>query len=54
MAVINNCDVYLTDGRTIEDTSVLFKDNGYIRTGKDRTYNYYPPHMVKAIQTTHE
>lgn len=48
MSVIGPCDVYLNDGRVIENEMVLFKDNGWIRIGEEY-YQYMPPQKIKCI-----
>lgn len=50
MSRLKSCRVYLSDGRVIEDTTVLFRENGWIRIGsRDEEYTYRPPHTVQAV-----
>jgi hypothetical protein len=54
MGVLSDCTVLLTDGRTLREADVLFRDNGYIRVGSDGEVSYFPPHMVQRVDYERE
>jgi hypothetical protein len=50
MGVIGPCDVVLTTGEVIEDTAVLFRDNGWVRLGWEGSVTFLPPHIIESIE----
>lgn len=55
MSVIENCTVYVETSRAvIEDTSVLFKDSGFVRVGDGPEYTYYPRESINKIEYERE
>jgi len=49
MPVIDNCTVQLAGGDSLDEVSVLFKDNGWIRVTYDDHYIYFPPDEVTEV-----
>lgn len=50
MSVLQDCDVYFYDGNVLEGTSVLFRDNGWVRVGEVGSYTYHPPGSVERVE----
>ncbi len=50
MSVMDNCDVFLSDGDVLNNVPVLFRDSGWIRVTHEKgQYTYFPPHMVDEV-----
>jgi len=49
MPVMDGCTVQLTEGDSLEDVSVLFRDSGWIRVTYDNHYIYFPPEQVTEV-----
>jgi len=49
MPVIDNCTVQLAGGDSLDEVSVLFRDNGWIRVTYDDHYIYFPPDEVTEV-----
>ena len=49
MTAIQNCDVF-KDGELYQaGTTVLFKDNGWVRVSVGEMYEFYPPEELDKI-----
>jgi len=49
MALMEDCHVRLTGGRTFDSVDVLLKENGFTRVSAEDDYLYFAPGQVEVI-----